>query len=115
MPAPVHELLAGGFEAFPVLLPEPVQDVLAVQVALRFDSLPVQDLLDDLHGRRSEAAGPVSEPAPGPEPVDVPVLRRDMLRQRRVLTLPALQPRVLADDVVPVEHRHPRRGQPDPQ
>ena len=108
LPATVDQFLAGRFQAVTVAFAEPVQDVLAVQVALCFDLVSVQDLLDDLHSRGPEAARPVSEPGPGPQPVDVAMLRRDVVGQGRVLAFAAPQPRVLTDDVVPVEHRHLR-------
>jgi hypothetical protein len=64
MGAAVHEVLAGRLQPFPIVLAEPVEDVLARQVALSLDRLAVEDLLDHRDCGGPNAACPVDEPPP---------------------------------------------------
>lgn len=43
VPATIQQLLAGGLEPGPVVAAESAEDVLAVQIPLRFDLVPIKD------------------------------------------------------------------------
>ena len=115
VPAHVQQCLAGGLEPLGAPAAERFEDVLAVQVALRFDLVPVQELLDHLDSRGPARAGPVQEPGPRPQPGDIAVLRGHVRGVGGVLALPAGLADMLGDDLLPVEDRHPTAGQPQPQ